>query len=200
MPRFVAEPASTKEASAVLAAAAGLGLAVVPRGSGTRLDWGAPPRRCDLVVDTRRMDQVLEHAAGDLVARVQAGTRLSQLADLLAGAGQRLALDPAGTDPAGPDPAGPDPAGPDPASSEPASTGPGGTAPDGTDPDGTGPDGTGPAEPPGTVGGLVASGAAGGAPVSDARRPRATRSPGSRASNSLSRATAASLCPVTRYW
>jgi len=95
-PAFVASPASTEEASAVLAAAAELGLAVVPRGAGTRLDWGLPPSRCDLVVDTRRLDQVLEHAAGDLVVRVQAGVRLGRLAQVLGAAGQRLALDPPG--------------------------------------------------------------------------------------------------------
>ena len=66
------------------AAAAELGLAVVPRGSGSRLDWGAPPASCDLIVDTRRLDQVLEHAAGDLVVRVQAGVRLDDLAKVLA--------------------------------------------------------------------------------------------------------------------
>ena len=53
-PRYVASPASVAEASAVMAAAAGLGLAVLPRGTGTRLAWGSPPRRCDLVVDTLR--------------------------------------------------------------------------------------------------------------------------------------------------
>jgi glycolate oxidase FAD binding subunit len=95
-PRYVAAPASTQEASAVLRAAAGLGLAVVPRGAGTRLDWGVPPARCDLVVDMQLMDEVLEHAAGDLVARVQAGVRLGRLAEVLALAGQRLALDPPG--------------------------------------------------------------------------------------------------------
>ena len=67
---------------------------MVPRGTGTRLDWGAAPSRCDLIVDTQRLDAVLEHAAGDLVVRVQAGVRLSDLADVLAAAGQRLALDP----------------------------------------------------------------------------------------------------------
>ncbi len=39
------------------------------------------------------MDQVIEHAAGDLVARVQAGTTIGQLAVALASAGQQLALD-----------------------------------------------------------------------------------------------------------
>jgi len=97
-PSFVAAPASLDEASAVLRAAAALGLAVLPRGSGSKLAWGAPPRRCDLIVDTRLMNTVLEHAAGDLVARVQAGVGIAQLADTLAAAGQRLALDPPAPD------------------------------------------------------------------------------------------------------
>ena len=92
--RYVAAPASTAEAAALLRAADGLGLTVAPRGSGTRLDWGAPPAGCDLIVDTRRMDRVVEHAAGDLVVTVEAGVRLSDLAKVLASAGQRLALDP----------------------------------------------------------------------------------------------------------
>ena len=93
-PRLVATPGSTEEASALLRAAAGLGLAVVPRGTGTRLHWGNPPERCDLVIDTTLLDQVIEHAAGDLVATVQAGLRLDRLAELLGSAGQRLTLDP----------------------------------------------------------------------------------------------------------
>jgi len=95
-PSVVAEPASIEEASALLRAAAGLGFAVVPRGTGTRLHWGNPPERCDLIIDMTRMDQVVEHAAGDLVATVQAGLRLDRLAGVLGAAGQRLALDPPG--------------------------------------------------------------------------------------------------------
>jgi glycolate oxidase FAD binding subunit len=93
-PGYVAAPSSTAEAAAVLAAAARLGLTVVARGSGSRLHWGSLPARCDLVVDTRRLDRVLEHAAGDLVVQVQAGVALDDLATVLATAGQRLALDP----------------------------------------------------------------------------------------------------------
>jgi glycolate oxidase FAD binding subunit len=92
-PTFAASPASTSEASELLRAAAGYGLAVVPRGAGLGLGWGQPPAACDLVVDTRSMDQVIEHAAGDLVAQVQAGTTIGQLAAVLAAAGQELALD-----------------------------------------------------------------------------------------------------------
>src|SRR5579859_5728179 len=93
VPSFVASPGSTAEAAALLRAAASFGLAVVPRGAGTGMSWGAPPSSCDLVVDLRSMDQVLEHAAGDLVARVQAGLTMGRLASALAAAGQELALD-----------------------------------------------------------------------------------------------------------
>ena len=93
-PRYVASPAGTDEAAAVMRAAAAEGMAVVPRGTGTRLGWGNPPDRCDLVIDTRNMNRVLEHAVGDQVVRVQAGAWLNQLAVTLGAAGQRLALDP----------------------------------------------------------------------------------------------------------
>ncbi|HEY5987410.1 MAG TPA: FAD-binding oxidoreductase, partial [Streptosporangiaceae bacterium] len=92
-PRYTASPATVSQASALMRAAAEHALAVVPRGGGSKLAWGAPPRRCDLVVDTGSLDQVTEHAAGDLVARVQAGVRIQHLAEVLANAGQQLALD-----------------------------------------------------------------------------------------------------------
>ena len=93
VPSFVASPASTEEASALLRIAAAHGLTVVPRGAGTGLGWGQPPASCDLVLDMTAMDRVIEHAAGDLVARVQAGTTMGHLASVLASAGQQLAVD-----------------------------------------------------------------------------------------------------------
>ena len=92
-PPWVASPADTGEASALLAAATEHGLAVVPRGSGTCVSWGVPPDRLDLVIETLRLDQVIEHAAGDLVVRAQAGVTMRQLAGVLATARQQLALD-----------------------------------------------------------------------------------------------------------
>jgi glycolate oxidase FAD binding subunit len=91
---LVAEPSSVAEASRVLAAACRAGKKVVVVGGGGKLGLGNPPERADLIVSTRRMDQVLEHAAGDLVVRVQAGARLADLQAALAPAGQWLALDP----------------------------------------------------------------------------------------------------------
>ena len=92
VPAFVAAPSSTAQASALMRVAAEHNLAVLPRGSGSRLHWGTPAQ-CDVVLETLRMNRVIEHAAGDLVARVQAGARMGDVAAVLAAAGQEIALD-----------------------------------------------------------------------------------------------------------
>jgi glycolate oxidase FAD binding subunit len=97
VPAFVVAPESTDEAAAVLRAAADHELAVVVRGAGGRLGWGVPPARCDLMIDMSRMSAVVEHSSGDLVARVQAGARMGDVAVALQRDGQEIALDvPAG--------------------------------------------------------------------------------------------------------
>jgi glycolate oxidase FAD binding subunit len=92
-PALVARPASTEQTAELLRAAAAHDLAVVARGRGTKLTWGRPPERVDLVLDTSRLDQVVDHAAGDLVVVTQAGTRLSDVQQVVSAAGQRLAVD-----------------------------------------------------------------------------------------------------------
>ncbi|XRQ03483.1 FAD-binding oxidoreductase [Actinomadura welshii] len=92
-PALVAAPKNAAEAADVMRVAAEKDLAVVPRGAETRLDWGMPPRRCDLLVDTHRLDALVEHTAGDLVAKAEAGLPMERLAGRLAERGQRLALD-----------------------------------------------------------------------------------------------------------
>ena len=69
VPAFVVSPESTDEAAAVMRVAAEHGLAVVVRGAGSRLGWGVPPTRCDLMIDMSRLGAVVEHSAGDLVDR-----------------------------------------------------------------------------------------------------------------------------------
>lgn len=93
VPAFVASPESTQQAAAVLRVAAEHALGVVVRGAGGRLGWGMPPARCDLLVDMSLMNAVVEHSAGDLVARVQAGARMGDVAGVLARSGQEIALD-----------------------------------------------------------------------------------------------------------
>ncbi|MBN6053339.1 FAD-binding oxidoreductase [Nonomuraea sp. RK-328] len=92
-PRWVALPETVEEVSAVLRACAEGDLALTPAGGGTKLHWGAPPERCDVLLDLCCLNEVLEHAAGDLVVRVQAGVTMGALAGVLAAEGQELALD-----------------------------------------------------------------------------------------------------------
>ncbi|MEW1836638.1 FAD-binding oxidoreductase [Nonomuraea angiospora] len=93
-PRWVALPETVEEISAVLRACAEQDLAAVPAGGGTKLHWGAPPERCDVLIDLCCMNSLIEHAAGDLVVRAQAGLTMDALAAALAEQGQELALDP----------------------------------------------------------------------------------------------------------
>src|SRR6516165_3879624 len=92
-PKFVAEPASEQELAALLSSANEAQIAVIPRGGGTKLAWGNPPKRADLVLSTARLNRVLEHAWADLTVSVEAGCTLLTLEEKLAQHGQRLALD-----------------------------------------------------------------------------------------------------------
>jgi glycolate oxidase FAD binding subunit len=92
--RYVAAPASTEEASALLRAAAALGLTVVPRGAGRLQHWGNRPDRCDLIVDTRRLDRIGEHRTADFTVTAQAGVRLRDLEQTVEAGHQSLALYP----------------------------------------------------------------------------------------------------------
>jgi glycolate dehydrogenase FAD-binding subunit len=97
VPALVATPADEEGVAAVCALAHRDRLALVVRGAGTKQAWGRPPRRCDVVLETRRLSGVVEHAPGDLVCTVRAGTPLGELRAALAAAPghrQRLPLDP----------------------------------------------------------------------------------------------------------
>ncbi|MBR8743492.1 FAD-binding oxidoreductase [Nocardiopsis sp. MG754419] len=96
VPDRVARPEDTEALGRTLAAAGDVGATVTPRGGGTALDWGAPPRSLDLSVDTSALSWI-DHNAGDLVVEVGAGTPLTDLHRVLAEAGQRLSLDPVRT-------------------------------------------------------------------------------------------------------
>ncbi len=97
-PRMVVSPGDESQVAAVLAAATADRLSVTPCGGGTKLDWGAPPRRCDIVLSTTRIAGIVDHEPADLVCVVRAGTPLAVLQQTLAstkGFRQGLMLDPA---------------------------------------------------------------------------------------------------------
>jgi len=93
-PQTVVEPGDEQELAVVLKLANDEGLAVIPRGGGTKLGWGNPPKRADVVLSTTRLNRVIEHAWADLTVTVEAGCTIQNLQDALARQGQRLALDP----------------------------------------------------------------------------------------------------------
>ncbi|MGA3352605.1 MAG: FAD-binding oxidoreductase [Acidimicrobiales bacterium] len=90
---YLAKPREAQELVELMREAAEREETVVARGGGTKLDWGLPPSRADLLVDLSEMNHVLEHSAGDLIVRTEPGVRLSELQTLLARSGQRLAID-----------------------------------------------------------------------------------------------------------
>src|SRR6266852_18850 len=87
------EPATPQELAAELKRANDAGLALAPRGGGTKCDWGNPPARCDAIVSTACLNRVIEHAWADLTVTVEAGCTLANLQATLAEHGQRLAVD-----------------------------------------------------------------------------------------------------------
>ncbi|MFI2363552.1 FAD-binding oxidoreductase [Promicromonospora sp. NPDC019610] len=89
----VARPASAEGVAAVLREATAQGLVTVPRGAGTALDWGAPPERVDLILDTTGLDRLVEHGAGDLVVVAEAGLPVTALSETVGRAAQELVVD-----------------------------------------------------------------------------------------------------------
>jgi glycolate dehydrogenase FAD-binding subunit len=92
-PQLVIAPGDEQQLAQVLKSADQAGLAVNPRGGGTKLGWGNAPQRSDVVLSTARLNAVVEHAHSDLTVTVEAGCTLKQLAETLAKQNQRLALD-----------------------------------------------------------------------------------------------------------
>ncbi|MCU1242273.1 MAG: hypothetical protein JWO71_2999 [Candidatus Acidoferrum typicum] len=93
-PSLVVEPGNEQELAKVLKLANDVGMAVIPRGGGTKLEWGNRPARADLILSTARMNRVIEHAWADLTVSAEAGCTIAKLQDTVAKHGQRLALDP----------------------------------------------------------------------------------------------------------
>ena len=97
-PAFTCTPANETELAEVVRAANEVGAAVIPWGGGTRMSLGFPPRAANLVVQTHRLNEIVEYEPADLTVTVQAGMTLADLQARLRAEGQMLALDPAAAD------------------------------------------------------------------------------------------------------
>jgi len=65
-----------------------------PCGNGSKASWGGLPSDFDFYLSTGNLNQVIDHAVGDLTVTVQAGTPLANLQQQLQQAGQFLPIDP----------------------------------------------------------------------------------------------------------
>src|SRR5467141_282010 len=93
-PKLVIEPGTERELAEILRLSNEAGLAVIPRGGGTKLGWGNSLARADVILSTARMTEIIEHAWADLTVTVEAGCTVQRLQETLGQHGQRLALDP----------------------------------------------------------------------------------------------------------
>jgi len=92
-PKMVAEPADETQLAAALRWANDAGVAVAPRGGGSKTGWGNPPSRLDMILSTARMDQIVEHVWSDMTVIVQAGARVAEVQKALGAHGQHIATD-----------------------------------------------------------------------------------------------------------
>ncbi|MSQ11647.1 MAG: FAD-binding oxidoreductase [Dehalococcoidia bacterium] len=92
-PSAVVFPRDAARLAEVLRRAHAEGLAVSPRGGGTKVALGNPPRRLDLVVGTRELNGVVELQPANLTATFQAGVTLAQAQAALRLHGQFLPLE-----------------------------------------------------------------------------------------------------------
>ncbi|MBW4592010.1 MAG: FAD-binding oxidoreductase [Brasilonema angustatum HA4187-MV1] len=93
-PGCIVYPHTTEQLAQVITQAHRNKWRVLPCGSGSKLNWGGLVKDVDVVVSTERLNQLIEHAVGDLTVTVEAGMKFSHLQEMLANSGQFLALDP----------------------------------------------------------------------------------------------------------
>ncbi|WP_234359626.1 FAD-binding oxidoreductase [Plantactinospora sp. BC1] len=91
--RWVAAPGNPEAVTEVVRLAAEHDLSVVPRGAGTKLDWGMPPSQVDIVLDTGRLAGVWQQPEDELVAEIGAGTPVRAAEAILERTGRRLPID-----------------------------------------------------------------------------------------------------------
>jgi glycolate dehydrogenase FAD-binding subunit len=92
-PQLVFEPANDLQLASALSQANDAGLSVIPRGGGTKLAWGNPPRCADIVLSTARLNKIIDHPWADLTVSVEPGVTIRELQSALARHNQRLAID-----------------------------------------------------------------------------------------------------------
>lgn len=96
VPDVAVFPATGEQVAAVLHFASERQLALIPRGYGTKVSTGAPPRRYDIALSIRDLKRVIHYEPADLTIGVEAGMTLGEFQNLVGQSGLWLPLDPRG--------------------------------------------------------------------------------------------------------
>jgi glycolate oxidase FAD binding subunit len=94
VPSCIVYPHTTEELAQAIAHAHQNNWRVLTCGNCSKISWGGLGTCVDVVISTERINQLIEHAVGDLTVTVEAGMRFSKLQAILAEHRQFLALDP----------------------------------------------------------------------------------------------------------
>ncbi|MDB9529245.1 FAD-binding oxidoreductase [Oscillatoria sp. CS-180] len=94
-PDCIAYPENPEQLAEVMTCAHQNQWRIMPCGSGSKLTWGALVSEVDLVVSTQKLNQVVEHAEGDLTLTAQTGASFAQVQANLIKTRQFLTIDPA---------------------------------------------------------------------------------------------------------
>jgi len=96
VPECGVAPATAEQVAAVLRYASKHHLALIPRGNGTKLSMGNPPRRYEVALSIGELNRVIHYEPADLTITVEAGMTFRAFQDLAGQSGLWLPLDPRG--------------------------------------------------------------------------------------------------------
>lgn len=95
LPQAVVYPRTEAELTEVMACAHKHQWRILPFGNGSKLSWGGLAPGFDLAICTQKLNQVIDHAVGDMTLTAAAGLTLADLKPQLTQHNQLLAVDPA---------------------------------------------------------------------------------------------------------
>jgi glycolate oxidase FAD binding subunit len=87
-------PKTVKDLASAVVQAYQEHLKLLVAGQGTKIGWGIPAKKIDLLLSTQNLDALVDHAVGDMTVTAQAGMTFDALQTLLAKHNQWIPLDP----------------------------------------------------------------------------------------------------------
>src|SRR5512136_2062805 len=95
-PKMVVSPETIDQVSKLVAYANQQRLAIIPRGSGTKMGMGGIPKKIDIILSTDRLNQITDSDCENLTLSAESGITLNEVQKSLAkvGKGYFLPLDP----------------------------------------------------------------------------------------------------------